>query len=106
MVVDHSVHQIPVLNPGVCIDAYCIMPDHVHMVVTLTGKHEGSSIPEIIGRFKSYTDHLFRVSHGFNLWQRDYYDHIVRNQDDFNTIVEYINLNPLKWIEKHRNMPL
>ena len=104
--VENSIHQIPVLNPGGCIDAYCIMPDHIHMIVTLREQYSGRSIPDIIGRFKSYTDHIFRVTAGFNLWQRSYYDHIIRNQADFNAIVDYINQNPIRWTEKNRSIPL
>ena len=38
---------------------------------------------------------------GFSVWQKLYSDHIIRNQQDYNEHVQYINDNPMRWIEKH-----
>ena len=96
-----SINQIPVINPGVSVDTYTIMPDHIHMVLNLTGRHGGRPLPSIIGRFKSYTDHCYRKNGsplGPYFWQEGYHDHIIRNDADLQAIREYIQNNPLKWI--------
>lgn len=57
------------------------------------------SLPDIIGQFKSYTTKLYREKIGESktvLWQRGYYDHIVRNQEDFHNIWNYVENNALK----------
>ena len=99
--VNASINQIPTINPGVVVDIYTIMPDHIHMVLNLTGRHGGRPLPNIIGRFKSYTDHCYRKSGaplGPYFWQRGYHDHIIRNDADLQATREYIQNNPLKWI--------
>ncbi|NBI09566.1 hypothetical protein D1641_05955 [Colidextribacter sp. OB.20] len=99
--VNASINQIPVINPGVVVDIYTIMPDHIHMVLNLTGRHGGRPLPNIIGRFKSYTDHYYRKNgspFGPYFWQEGYYEHIIRNDADLNATREYIQNNPLKWI--------
>ena len=96
-----SINQIPVINPGVLVNIYTIMPDHVHIVLNLTGRHGGRPLPDIVGRFKSYTDHCYRKNgspFGPFFWQEDYYEHIIRNDADLQATREYIQHNPLKWI--------
>ena len=72
------------------------MPNHIHLLVrikTETGGHRDPPLQSIIGNFKSYTTHKY----GGVLWQRSFYDHIVRNENEYNKIWEYIDQNPLKW---------
>lgn len=47
----------------------------------------------VVQRFKSFTTHL----HGQTLWQRNYFEHIVRNDRDLDRIREYIQTNPMRW---------
>ncbi len=70
--------------------AYCFMPDHLHILV------EGSHLPKFIKAFKqaSSFDHKRRV--GYLLWQRSYYDHVLRKAEDLPSSVEYILANPVR----------
>jgi hypothetical protein len=47
----------------------------------------------MVQRFKSFTTHL----HGATLWQRNYFEHIVRGDDDLDRIRQYIATNPVRW---------
>lgn len=81
----------------ICVDKYVVMPNHVHMIISICNEELGRAdidIPEIIKRFKSYTTKIF----GGELWQRSYYDHIIRGQQDYDETWQYIDENPLKWI--------
>lgn len=83
---------------NVFIDKYIIMPNHIHLIVVLDSKAGGRGNPplqNIIGQFKSFTTKQY----GTQLWQRSYYDHIIRNEQDYLNIRQYIENNPLKWIE-------
>lgn len=100
--VEQAIRTIPEINPGVECKVYCIMPAHVHLMVILTGRHRGRPLPEIIKRFKSYTDHLYREKTGTSLWQRGYYEHVIRNQADFDAAAEYIQTNPTRRLERLR----
>ena len=65
------------------------------------------SLPDVVHRFKTmttkrYTDGVRQ--HGWalfprRLWQRNYYEHVIRDDDDYNRIAEYIGNNPLRWRE-------
>ena len=94
------------------IDEYIIMPNHIHFIIKRTGDHIGSTgdhigspLRDIIGWFKTMTtnEYIAGVKSGKfipfkgRLWQRNYYEHIIRNYDDYINISEYIQNNPLKW---------
>ena len=98
--VERAILSIPEINPGVECEIYCVMPDHIHLMVILTGRHGDRPLQDIIGRLKSYTDHLYRQQTGLRLWQEGYYDHVVRNQADFDAAAEYIKTNPARWLEQ------
>ena len=102
-------------------DTYMIMPNHIHGILVVgdvrarhasplqrhplrvTARPTGpkpSSVGAIIGSFKSAATkriNRFRRTIGFVVWQRNYYEHIIRNEDSLNKIREYIIHNPLRW---------
>ncbi len=75
-----------------CLIAWCIMPNHVHAVVRPL---QGHGLTDIV---QSYTakkaNELLRRTGAF--WQREYYDHLVRDQDDYERVVHYTFDNPRK----------
>ena len=95
--------------PGFGVDVFQIMPNHIHMVIILEshGRTRGSAptLGTIVQRFKTMTTHHYLEGikiYGwkqFNkkLWQRDYYEHIVRDEKDLKRIREYIQNNIINW---------
>jgi REP element-mobilizing transposase RayT len=124
---------LPGRYPGVDLDAFVIMPNHVHGIIVITpdaqyvasvgAVHEPplqSStqpfppppdpawrlerrqmlLPKIIGYFKMNTAkraNLIREMPGAPFWQRNYYEHVIRNAADLERLREYIECNPLRW---------
>ena len=90
------------------IEKYAIMPDHIHLLVKLESKSEFDSdrqgclsLRDVVKYLKSYTTREYRKRLGNKdsvLWQQRYYDHIIRNQEDYNEKWQYIDNNPLKYI--------
>ena len=90
--------------PSVDLDTYQIMPDHFHGIIVVALDDE-KPLGEIIGAFKSITMHEYikgvenqnwqRFSK--HLWQRNYYEHVIRDENDLNRIRKYIQLNPSNW---------
>lgn len=84
------------------IDCYMIMPDHIHLIVQLCPLGNGSpraatptvTLPNIINTLKA----LSTKQIGYSIWQRGYYDHIIRSDADLQATREYMQNNPLKWI--------
>lgn len=96
-------------NPSVILDKYCIMPDHIHAIVCISsvGPTQGSvpTISEMIQRFKTITTKLYidGVHSGDyppfekKIWQRSFFDRIIRNEQGYLEAWRYIDENPLKW---------
>ena len=80
---------------GVKIDKYVIMPNHIHLIVILnnSGGHGNPPLQNVIGQLKSYTTNKF----GSILWQHSYHYHIIRGENDYQKIWEYIDTNVIKW---------
>jgi REP element-mobilizing transposase RayT len=74
--------------------AWCVMPDHVHVVVTPAGDHP---LGAILHSWKSYTAHQInlRVHRSGRLWQRESFDHLIRSVEDFDRFVTYVEDNPV-----------
>lgn len=74
--------------------AYCIMPDHIHLLVLPTGD---ISVSEFVRRFKARTACKLRKQGKLvEVWQRGFFDHIVRKDKHVNEIARYILLNPVR----------
>ena len=73
--------------------AYCFMPDHLHL---LLGGEDGSDLIRLIRQFKQLTGYRFKKETGKSLWQKSYYDHILRKEEDVVNVVKYILGNPVR----------
>ena len=106
LLAEEYIKQIPQKYSGVYVDKYVIMPDHIHMLLRIdcgTG-NPSPTLGNIVGWYKYQVTKTYnkRVSmNGVRLFQRSYYDHVVRNQQDYNEIWEYIENNPRKWITQN-----
>jgi REP element-mobilizing transposase RayT len=122
-VVHEEWHKTSLVRPYVTLDAFVVMPNHVHGILMITDDRRGTappcpyqgqfghpiprSLPTIIRAFKSATTqrvNQMRGTPGMPLWQRNYYEHIVRDEDELNQIRRYISENLLKW-ELDENNP-
>lgn len=86
---------------------HVVMPDHFHALIVINNPdgHESKTIAEMMRSFKSRATvaYIRLVKDGVaqpfagKLWQRSYYDHVIRNQRDFEEIWKYIEENPIRW---------
>ena len=88
----------------VTIDEYVIMPNHLHMIVRISGETGGASpsptLYDVVRVLKSLTTRLSRSRLGdLPLWQRGYYEHVIRGEKDYLEIWNYIDTNPARWAE-------
>ncbi len=70
--------------------AWCVMPNHVHVMFYL---ERGEDLPKIVHTWKSFT--AFRIGNG-NIWQREYFDRLIRSPQEFSDTAAYIRRNPEK----------
>ena len=92
--------------PHITLDKYVIMPNHLHLLVRLTGLPGGpSGTPAPTGAnaaipaFVSTLKRLIGRDWGAPLFQRGYHDHIVRTEPDFLRLWTYLDDNPAKWAD-------
>lgn len=82
--------------------AYVIMPNHIHMLLELSsigGASPSPTITDIICAFKSLaTKNVKKEFSTIKLFQRSFYDHVIRDEDDYLIRLNYILENPLKWV--------
>ena len=113
--------DIPAHFPRVEVDVFVVMPNHVHGILCITepapetgagaerpvkGRPRGTSktIGSVIRGFKiGVTTWMRQHAPGLTVWQRNYYEHVVRNQEDLHRIREYIVNNPARWAEDWEN---
>lgn len=95
-IVEQAIMNIPEHYSNAEVLAYVIMPNHVHILLRLT-EYDGRmvSAPTIIGQMKRYVS----KEAGFSIWQKGFYDHVIRGERDYQMIWEYIDTNPAKWRE-------
>ena len=94
MVVDEAIRAIPAHYPGVALDQYVIMPNHVHLILIL--QHTGKPCPGVSGIVQQLKGVVTKRL-GQNIWQSHFHDHVIRNEQDYREIRQYIENNPTKW---------
>ena len=112
--------DIPRHFPFAELDAFVTMPNHIHGIIVVPGrgtacraptieqfaKPSVGSIPTIVRSYKSSVTryvNLARRAPGVPGWQRNYYEHVVRNEAELMTNREYIMANPLRWDDDDNN---
>ena len=96
-IADAAIKRIVNVYENVCVPKYVIMPDHIHIILRI--KNNGGrmiSAPTVIAGMKRYVSKKC----GYPIWQKGFYDHVIRNQNDYDEICEYIENNPAKWATK------
>ena len=98
LICDKYIKNIDNVYKNVSMDKYVIMPDHIHLIIVICGTMKASSptenIETVIRSFKT----MVTKEIGFSIWQRSFYDHVIRNHEDYLEITKYIQENPEKWI--------
>lgn len=105
-IVEQAILQIPTHYETITVDKYCIMPDHIHLLLRIESSFDGRilsapTLSTVIGSMKRWVSRQA----GRPIWQKSFYDHGIRNQLDYDMIWEYIDNNPLKYALKQKETP-
>ena len=79
---------------GFTIWAYCFMPDHLHVLIE--GRDNDSDMRRFISSYKQYTGFHFKKEEGLPLWQINYYEHVLRKEEETMSVARYIFANPVR----------
>ena len=107
-IVNDAWYDLPKHYPHIELDAFCIMPNHVHAIIVLNDNPAVKRHPlsEVVRAFKSFSArriNSLRNTQGIPVWQRNYYEHIIRNQEDYLSKSGYILDNPFNWDNDDEN---
>ena len=91
---------------AISLHSYVVMPNHFHAILEIKAKTE-DKLGDMIGAFKSITTNRYMLGvreskwkpFTKRLWQRNYYEHIIRNAASYRQLSEYIENNPVKWTD-------
>lgn len=116
-IIENIWESLPNHHP-VKLDTFQIMPNHVHFIIQIVdsggsrpndvggSRPAPTTVGTIVGLFKSECTKQIRIgSPKTHVWQRNYYEHIIRTENDLNKIREYIINNSLMW-DRDRNNPI
>lgn len=100
-VADKYIQSINKVYKNICISYYVIMPNHIHLICEIleekwssrTPTPTNAIIPSMVSTFKRLTNKEINNK----IWQRNYYEHIIRNEREYLEIIQYIQNNPLNW---------
>lgn len=96
-ITDQAIKSITKFYPNVIVDKYVIMPNHIHMILIIQNESGRAmlvpTISTVIAQMKGYISKRI----GNSIWQKSFYDHIIRNEQDYLEIWQYIENNPEKW---------
>lgn len=101
-IVNETIRAIPDHYPGILVDQFIIMPDHVHLILSFRNiGPDGRQIaaPTPLSKIIQQMKRIASKQAGVPLWQKGFYDHVIRNDVDLANVRQYIRNNPLKWIE-------
>ena len=92
---------------GISIDKYVIMPNHIHLLIAIDERairesplQKRSLISNAIGYLKMNASRdIHKNGYDGDIFQRSFYDHVIRDEQDYLKIWNYIDTNPAKWQE-------
>ena len=102
IVANKYINQFDAFYDNITIYQYVIMPNHIHILFLVSESgaprtspptRQTSTVSHFISTFKRFCNKEF----GENIWQRGFYDHVIRGQEDYDEIKKYIYENPIRW---------
>lgn len=91
-IVKQNISKLEGIYKNIKIDEYIIMPNHIHILLLINYKN-GTTISKIIKHLKTNISREIKYS----IWQKSFYEHIIRNEKEYLKIKEYIKNNVINW---------
>ncbi|MBR6501931.1 MAG: transposase [Clostridia bacterium] len=98
------INEISNFYDNLSVDKYVIMPNHIHLLISIIKSENGQSgtpvptnVNSVVSRFVSTFKRFCNKEYTKNIWQPRFYDHVIRGEQDYKEIWQYIENNPAKW---------
>ena len=94
-IADEAVKNISETYKALSVDHYVIMPDHIHLLLSIRADEYGRpmvapTVSRVVQQMKGYVTKRI----GTSIWQKSFYDHVIRNKEDYEEHIKYIYENP------------
>ena len=103
IIVQNRLEEMDRIYSDLSLNHYVIMPNHIHVLLTINSSQGPSRTPaptnQRIPQFVSTLKRMTNRESGRSLWQRSFYDHIIRSEEDYLIHWNYIDGNPARWSE-------
>ena len=100
MMAKQVIYDIPRHYPAITVDHAVVMPNHIHLLLQINTDIDGRPMAApTISTVINQTKGVISKKAGFSVWQKGFYDHVIRNDNDYRDIWNYIEGNPGKWTE-------
>jgi len=103
VIAERFIKQLDEFYDNITVDRYVIMPNHIHIMLFVSEQNgasrtspptrQHSAVPRFVSAFKRFCNKQY----GKNIWQRSYYDHVIRDEADYDRHIKYIFENPIGW---------
>ena len=113
-IAEKYIKQLNKFYENISVEKYVIMPDHIHILIVVKKEkdtiqkggasrtspptRQHSSVSRYVSTFKRFCN----KEYGENIWQDSFYDHIIRNNEDYEEHIKYIHNNPIKWYYQNK----
>ena len=96
-IVEEAILNIPAVYPSVQVEKYVIMPNHIHLLLFLSHDNGRPMVVPTVSRVVQQLKGFVSKRIGRPIWQKRFYDHVIRNYSDYRDIWTYIENNPARW---------
>ena len=98
MIVEKNIVKLKNSNKNISVDHFVIMPDHVHILLSVCKPNGNTTVQHSpVSVFISALKSLCNKEIGENIWQRGSFDHVIRDREDYDEHIRYIEENPMRW---------
>lgn len=106
ILVKEIIYDIPGHYPAITVDHAVIMPNHIHLLLRINTDPDGRPMAApTVSTVINQTKGTISKKAGFSVWQKGFYDHVIRGKHDYLDVWNYIEGNPGKWAEDKLYMP-
>ncbi|MDR3054381.1 MAG: hypothetical protein LBU53_03130, partial [Zoogloeaceae bacterium] len=102
IIIEKEIKALSKIYDQVAVDGYVVMPNHVHIIIVIGGAGIESGRTQFaptVSRVVKQWKGAITKQPGFSPWQKSFHDRIIRNEEEYTHIAEYIETNPARWSE-------
>ncbi len=97
-IVDEAIQNISSAYSTLSLESYVIMPNHIHILLQVCADEYGRPlVAPTMSRVVKQLKGIVSKQVGISIWQKSFYDHIIRNREDYEEHLRYIYENPMRW---------